>query len=444
MDRTILLGSALIVGALPGAALAEPVLMISIDGLQPADVIEADKRGINVPNLKRFVREGSYATGVTGVLPTVTYPSHTTLLTGASPARHGVVGNTTFDPMQVNQGGWYWYARDIRVATLWDAAAKAGLSTASVHWPVSVGATSIRWNIPQIWRTGHGDDAKLIKALATPGLVEGLEAELGPYAAGIDESIKSDENRGAFAVRLIAEKKPEFATVYLTALDHEQHEQGPDTRAAHAVLERIDAIVGKLLAAQLAAHPDSVVAVVSDHGFAPTAIEINLFRAFVDAKLIALDADGKVKTWEAMPWPSGGSIAVMLAHDRDAALEARVAEILEGLKADPQNRISAIARRPEIATMGGNPEAAFYLNLSQGAVAGTFKGDKAPLVGPARSKGMHGYFPATPAMRSSFMMMGPHVPKARNLGEIDMRTIAPTLARLMGVALPEAEMPPLP
>ncbi len=42
------------------------------------------------------------------------------------------------------------------------------------------------------------------------------------------------------------------------------------------------------------------------------------------------------------------------------------------------------------------------------------------------------------------MMMGPHVPKARNLGEIDMRTIAPTLARIMGVALPEAEMPPLP
>ena len=444
MDRTILLCSALIVCALPSAALAEPVLMISIDGLQPADVIEADKRGINIPNLKRFVREGSYAAGVTGVLPTVTYPSHTTLLTGASPARHGVVGNTTFDPMQVNQGGWYWYARDIRVATLWDAAAKAGLSTASVHWPVSVGATSIRWNIPQIWRTGHSDDAKLIKALATPGLVEGLEAELGSYAAGIDESIKSDENRGAFAVRLIAQKKPEFATVYLTALDHEQHEQGPDTRAAHAVLERIDAIVGKLLAAQLAAHPDSVVAVVSDHGFAPTTIEINLFRAFVDAKLIAVDADGKVKTWEAMPWPSGGSIAVMLAHDRDAALEARVAAVLDGLKADPQNRISAIARRPEIAAMGGNPEAAFYLNLSQGAVAGAFKGDRAPLVGPARSKGMHGYFPATPAMRSSFMMMGPHVPKARNLGEIDMRTIAPTLARIMGVALPEAEMPPLP
>ena len=56
----------------PAASQAEPVLLISIDGLQPADVIEAEKRGINIPNLKRFVKEGSYASGVTGVLPSVT------------------------------------------------------------------------------------------------------------------------------------------------------------------------------------------------------------------------------------------------------------------------------------------------------------------------------------------------------------------------------------
>ncbi|WP_374612080.1 hypothetical protein [Sphingorhabdus sp.] len=35
----------------PVASQAEPVLLISIDGLQPADVIEAEKRGIDIPNL---------------------------------------------------------------------------------------------------------------------------------------------------------------------------------------------------------------------------------------------------------------------------------------------------------------------------------------------------------------------------------------------------------
>ena len=120
----ITLGAA-VLAVLPGAVLAEPVLLISIDGLQPGDVIEAEKRGIAIPNLKRFMTEGSFATAVIGVLPTVTYPSHVTLLKGVSPAKHGIVSNTGFDPLQINQAGWYWYASDIKVPTLWDAAAKA-------------------------------------------------------------------------------------------------------------------------------------------------------------------------------------------------------------------------------------------------------------------------------------------------------------------------------
>ncbi len=444
MKRLLLAGGAFLLGALSAGAFAEPVLLISIDGLQPADVIDAEKRGIDIPNLKRFVREGTYASGVKGVLPTVTYPSHATLLTGASPAKHGIIGNNSFDPMQINQGGWYWYASDYKVPTLWDAAAKAGLSTANVHWPVSVDAKSIKWNIPQIWRTGHGDDAKLVKALSTPGLVESLERELGAYAPGIDESIEGDENRGRFAAALIAREKPDFATVYLTALDHEQHGAGPDTKEAHLALQRIDAVVGALIAAQMKAHPDSVIVVVSDHGFSPVDTEINLYRAFIDDGLITLSADGKIKEWLASPWNSGGSSAIMLSKPEDAALAKRVRASLDRLKADPKNRIAKIATATDIKAMGGNPEAAFYVQFELNAYAGGFKGKDAALSGPSGSKGTHGYFPTEPAMRSSFMIMGKGVAKGRNLGEIDMRAIAPTLAKLMGVNLPDAELGPLP
>ena len=161
------------------AVQASPVLLISIDGLRSGDVLEAEKRGLKIPNLRRFVTDGTSATGVRGVLPTVTYPSHATLLTGTSPAKHGIVSNTTFDPKQINQGGWYWYASAFRVPTLWDAARTAGMTVGNVHWPVSVGAKSITWNLPQIWRTGHADDADLLKALATPGLIEDMETRLG-------------------------------------------------------------------------------------------------------------------------------------------------------------------------------------------------------------------------------------------------------------------------
>ena len=438
-----LLGAAIALTITTTAAAARPVLLISIDGLQPADVAEAERRGLKIPSLRRFITEGSHAAGVRGVLPTVTYPSHATLLTGASPARHGIIGNTTFDPTQINRDGWYWYASDIKVPTLWDAARKAGLSTANVHWPVSVGASSVTWNLPQIWRTGHEDDRKLMTALATPGLLAELETSEGRYAQGIDESLDGDENRGRFAARLISLRKPQFATVYLTALDNAQHKYGPDTPEAHAVLERIDAIVGRLVAAQMAAHSDTVVAVVSDHGFARTQTEFNLFRAFRDAGLFQVDSEGKVTSWEAMPWNSGGSIAVMLARQGDAALQSKVAALLEQLRADPANGIGSIATRAQIAAMDGNPEAEFYVNLAPPVTSGSFRDGKAPQVGPAKYKGMHGYFPADPRMRSTFMVMGQGIPANRNLGEIDMRAIAPTLAAILEVRLTAAELPAL-
>ena len=425
---------------LPFAANAAPVLLISIDGLRPADVSDAQARGLKVPNLLRFIVEGSSATGVRGVLPTVTYPSHATLLTGVSPAKHGIVSNTTFDPMQINQGGWYWYANAFRVPTLWDAARKARMTVGNVHWPVSVGAKSITWNLPQIWRTGHADDAALVAALSTPGLLEEMEPRVGKYAAGIDESIEGDENRGKFAVDMIQRKKPQFVTVYLTALDHEQHAKGPGTPAAHIVLERIDAIVGTLVAAQIAAHPDTAIAVVSDHGFSTTDTEISLFRAFIDTGLITLNDAGKVQRWDAMPWPSGGSVAIILAKPDNAELRAKVGIMLAKLKADPAMRIAKIAEPAPIATMGGNPDAAFYVDFHSNAYSAAFQGAKGVLTGPSKSKGMHGYFPASPEMRSTFLIMGRGIAAGKSYGEIDMRAIAPTLARIMGAPLPDAEV----
>jgi predicted AlkP superfamily pyrophosphatase or phosphodiesterase len=344
-------------------AQAEPVLLISIDGLRPLDVIEARERGLRLPNLSRFISEGTYATGVRGVLPTVTYPSHATLITGTSPARHGITSNATFDPLQINHTGWFWYASDYKVPTLWQAAAQGRHKVGNVHWPVSVGASGIAWNLPQIWRSGHEDDAKLLAALASPGLVTVLEHETGErYPQGIDESIEADEARGRFAARLIAKHRPGFITVYFASLDHHEHADGPGSAGANAVLERLDAVVGTLIAAQRKAHRDGVVAVVSDHGFEAIARETNLFRAFIDAGLIRLDAAGKIREWDAMPWPAAGSAAIMLARE-DAALAARVRTLLEALKSDPANGIEIVADRTAITALGGNPLASFFVGF---------------------------------------------------------------------------------
>ncbi len=418
-----------------GASLARPVLLISIDGLRPADVIDAQQRGIKLPNLQAFLTRGAYASDVRGVLPTLTYPSHTTILTGVSPNLHEIGGNLTFDPYNKNQQGWDWYASDIRVPTLWDAARAAGLSTANVHWPVSVGAP-VDWNLPQIWRAGIPDDRKLLAALATPGLLPSLEQGLGPYADGIDESLAGDQNRARFMVKLLQTRKPQFMTAYFASLDDMEHASGPGTPAANRVLEGIDALVGELVAAAQRVHPDGVVAVVSDHGFAPVQHDVNLYAPFIQAGLITFK-DGAVTDWQAMPWNDGGSAAIVLRHPDDAALQARVTALLQQLQHDPRYAIDKVLDHRQLVAAGGTAQASWFVLFKTGAEMG-IKADAAPLT-PGHYLGMHGYDPALPAMRSTFLIAGVGIPAGKNLGSIDMRDIAPTLAALLGVSLPQAQ-----
>jgi predicted AlkP superfamily pyrophosphatase or phosphodiesterase len=412
--------------------------MISVDGLRPADVIDADRIGLAVPNLKRMMAAGAYATGVTGILPTLTYPSHTTLITGAAPARHGVGSNQTFDPTNINQVGWDWYAEDIKVPTLWSAAHAAGLTTVNVHWPVSVAAPA-DYNLPQIWRTGHDDDRKLMRALATPGLLTSLEAELGAYAQGIDESVEADENRVRFAAALIAQKKPAFTTVYLASVDHEEHAFGPGSPEALATIARNDAMIGRLVATARKAEPDLTVVVVSDHGFEKVTTDVNLLAPFIAAGLITFDASGKITDWQAEPWFMGGTAGVVLAHPEDPALVTKVAALLAGLKADPEMGIASVLDRDAVAAMGGSDRVSFLIGFRPGFEAG--HDPRAAKQTPSSYKGMHGYLPSDPAMRSSLFVEGPGLARHGDLGEIDMQSIAPSVARILGVKLTGAEKP---
>src|SRR3984957_1580077 len=202
--------------AAPAIAQAAPVLMNSIDGLRPRDVLDADAHGFKAPFLKSLVADGVYASGVKNALPTVTYPNHTTLITGVWPAKHGIANNPTFDPLQKNMGGWYWYSEDIKVETLWDAVHKTGGKVASLSWPVSVGDRSIDFDVPEYWRADIPEDLKVIRALSTPGLIPLLEKRTGlPLAETDGEEVEKDVGRARYTAALIATKRPKFTTLHL-------------------------------------------------------------------------------------------------------------------------------------------------------------------------------------------------------------------------------------
>lgn len=413
------------------------LVVISVDGMRPDYATAADAHGSKVPNLRRILKEGAYADGVVGVLPTVTYPSHTTLLTGVWPAKHGIWANATFDPLQKNQQGWYWYSEDIRVPTLWDAAAQAGRTTASVQWPASVGA-NITWNIPEFWRAGTPEDEKLLRVVSTKSLLQEAAVEIGPYRGGIDTSIDGDGMRAKYAAWILEKKRPALLTLHLTALDHVQHETGPFSGESLAVLERIDAAIGTVRdAAERLAPGRTILAVVSDHGFVKYDQQLNLFPPFVEAKLISVNDKGNVTDWKAMPWTTGGSAAIVLKDPGDQATLSEVRQLLAQLAADPANGIDRVLEADELHKRGGYPSASFFVSLKPGWRMGT------SLTGPTISKvkpgGTHGELPDLVDLRSSFFLTGPGVPSGKNLGVIDMRDIAPTLTKEAGLSLPSAD-----
>src|SRR5687768_10395246 len=73
---------------LPQTSVSRNVLVVSVDGLRP-DAIAT----YGAPTLQRLMREGSYTLSATTIDPSTTLPSHTSMLTGQPPERHGVLWN---------------------------------------------------------------------------------------------------------------------------------------------------------------------------------------------------------------------------------------------------------------------------------------------------------------------------------------------------------------
>lgn len=425
--------------------LKPPVLMISVDGMRPDYITQADAHYLKVPILRGFIRDGCHADGVVGVLPTDTFPSHTTLVTGVWPIKHGIYNNTRFDPRAMHPGVWYWYAPDIRVPTLWQVASQAGISTASVFWPVTVNANNINYLVAA-YPAPTKDDHNLIEALSRPNdYLRQLEKETGQFY--IFKPVTAfDEQLTKISIDIIREKKPGFMTLHLVSLDAIEHATRPFSSRSNAAMEAIDGMIGRLVAAERANNPQAIIVVVSDHGFAGTHSQVNLLIPFVKAGLITLkaaraDIKPVVASWKATMWNADGTAYIILHNPNDAETKNEVATLLARLKPDPSFGISRILTQKEIIAEGGDPNASFMVAWEPGFEGGGAL--RGAVVKAIPGTGTHGYLPEFPQMRSSFFAIGSGIAAHRDVGIIDMRQIAPTVAGYMGIDLHGVTQPPI-
>jgi predicted AlkP superfamily pyrophosphatase or phosphodiesterase len=427
-----LAAAALLCAACATASPARHAIVISVDGLMPETYLEPDRLGLRVPTLRALAASGIAARGARPAFPTSTYPNHTTIATGVLPATHGIVSNETFDPEEKNRHGWDWYAEDIRVPALWDAAAARGLRTLLVSWPVTVGARATAL-MPEIWRAGTADDQKLLRALSSDGVLAAAAARFPDLWTKLTPPGSRDEGIVDVAVANLERLRPDLTMVHFFQTDLHEHDFGPGSPEARAAIEVADAQIARLLAAARAAGilDRTLVVIVSDHGFKPVDRGFAPSALLRERGFIDVDADGKVTAWRAATTVNGGSAYVYLRDPADRDTARAVAALFA-----EQAAVRRVLDAADLAARGGDPRALLAIEAADGW--SFVSGAGGPVTRPFDSRGQHGFGDDRPEMRATLLVAGPGI-APRVVDDAALVDVAPTVAAWLGLSLPAAK-----
>lgn len=408
--------------------LSKYVVLISIDGLRPDFYLESSWP---TPNLRFMKENGVYAEGVRGVFPTVTYPSHTTIITGAMPAKHGIYYNTIFsDSGSTNT--WFREEKLIKTETLWDAVHQAGLTSACLSWPVSVGAP-VDYNVPESWENDRNGTVSINPNVSPAGLFEEIQQQATgklSYSQMNLNNLAIDENLSRMASYLLKKYKPNFTTVHIVCVDHAEHGTGRSGVEVDKALASADHAVSNILeAVQAAGIADSTTIIVTgDHGFVDINTSFSPNVLLAKNGLLGTGKDGK--TWKAMFHSSGGSAFLHLKDKKDLKTLARVQAIIDSLPASVRKLFRVVDRR-EMDLIGADPNAALALAAVEGvSMGGSSAGD---LVRAGRG-GTHGFFPDFKHIQTGFIAYGAGINSGTVVPEMGLEDIAPVISRLLGLS----------
>ena len=388
-----------------------------------------------LPNFSSLLSLGSHSTKLKSVYPTLTYTVHTTIVTGVYPDKHGIIHNNPLQPfIRENQQDWYWFRKDIKVPTLYDAAKEKGLRTAGILWPVT-GKASLRYNLPEI--AAIKDESQVFKILknGTPAFCISMAIRHGRSLQGPKQPYL-DDFTASCAIDTIKRKKPHLLLMHLIELDDAKHRYGTDSIEVTRTVERMDKRLGCILRAVKDAgmSKDTVIAIVGDHGQFNVQKEVHLNNFLRDAGLITEDKG--VLTWRAYFQSAGGS-AYLHIKPGDQQAQDVAAELMENMAADPANGIQRLYSRKELndfhvdQSIKYMAEARIGYGFTEVLGAQTIEDLNLQHIKYAT----HGYSPDKPNYRCNMLISGPGIKQGYEVGDIEMVDIAPTLARILQLDL---------
>lgn len=411
------------------------VVLLSLDGLAG---FYLDDPQAEMPNLRKLAADGARAAAMRAVVPTVTWPNHTSIVTGDQPALHGVDGNNYYDRDTGKTVGLIYDAffdkeQIVKVPTIYDIAHEHGLRTIGVRWPASRRAKTLDWSMPDC---KYDDMVKY----TTPAFLDACRKQNLFEESDADAKIGDPGALQAFFIAL-QQQHPDLALLHLANVDHTEHLNGPRSPEAYAAIKQADGYVGQIVDTLNRDYPGrATLFVVSDHGFSiidhallPNVILRNAGLITVKGPRVV---EGKVRIVT-----QGGAT---LFYITDTAHRDEVAQQIKNAF-DGVDGVDKILLPTETAAYGvGDPAKDphapdMVLFAKMGWTCGDTAAGALTFQEKPERKGTHGHNPDQPDLHATFIAWGAGIRHGVNVGDINNLDVAPTMAKLMGFDMPNVQ-----
>lgn len=418
------------------------VILITIDGF-PASMLADPKT--HIPNIRELAARGSVAKGMRVSNPSVTWPNHTTLVTGVRAEKHSVLYNgiltrqgpdvpVAVDPKRTKEDL-------VAVPTVYDFLHGKGFRTAAINWPSTRGAKTLDDDFPDVPDSIQHSTPRLRQELIEKRILHNdKDTDFRSLVAPARDEIWT-----AAAVHVINHRQPNLLLFHLLNIDGTHHRYGPQSPASYTALALADVHVGKILDALDAAgiRSNTTILLTADHGFATVTNVIYPNVLFRKTGRMEVGASNLVTKARAQMISEGGTGMVYLNNPetRDADRK-KVIELLrgaEGIAAVIEPRDYAQHGYPSPEKNPGMADLVLAAKDGYGFSAAATGELSVRRTGITDNAGYHGFLASNPKMNALFIASGRGIKKGAELGLVDCTDIAPTIAHLLGEKFENAD-----
>ncbi len=407
-------------------------IVISIDSLFTSDIEHIKK----LKNFKKILDESSIVKNINCIYPTLTYPCHTSIITGVYPDKHKISHNEKFQPHSQNPD-WYWYSKDIAVDSVIDIAKRNNLKTSTVLWPVT-GGCSADYNIAEIWtKTKEENPIEVFKNSSTKELMETIYPKYSHIIQWNTEP-HLDEFGVCCAEDIITTYKPDLMFIHLAYLDHTRHGFGLFNEEVEKAFDKYDEWIGRLINSleKAGVYEETNFIILGDHGQIGVKNLISPNVILKDKELIDVDENGKLIDYKAICHSAGISTQVII---KDKNYTDEVYNVLCEMSKNKELGIEYIFTKDECRKFHNlDCEAEFVIEGIEGVA---FSND---IVGEVikstdcsdykYSVATHGHLPHK-GDKPPFIAKGPNIKTNIVIDGGDLVDEAPTIMKIFGIEM---------